>query len=188
MMNAQVDSSEFGQGPVIYSLYNAEINLDEETLLCSQMEANHRHKKNVRKVFLKLSEYKVGWVLDDNVTTCALCSKEFGIRLPNRRHHCRLCGNVVCRRCSMREVNVENSGIRACDFCTAHIDLAKIWTVEELCTYLSIAIDETRLSYAIKSIVIGDSIGDLRPSNLELGEPDNDFEIDSIGDKDHVSI
>jgi hypothetical protein len=62
----------------------------------------------------------------------------------------------------MRAVNVEGCEVRACDFCTTHIDLAKIWTVDELCTYLSIAIDETRLSYNIESIYIQDSVDDSR--------------------------
>ncbi|TPX72131.1 hypothetical protein SpCBS45565_g00526 [Spizellomyces sp. 'palustris'] len=37
----------------------------------------------------------VSWEDDNNVTSCPLCSKAFGA-ITNRRHHCRLCGRVVC--------------------------------------------------------------------------------------------
>ncbi|KND00886.1 uncharacterized protein SPPG_09166 [Spizellomyces punctatus DAOM BR117] len=44
----------------------------------------------------------VSWEDDNSVTSCPLCSKTFGA-ITNRRHHCRLCGRVVCGSpgCSM---------------------------------------------------------------------------------------
>ncbi|KAM6924646.1 rabenosyn-5 isoform 2-T2 [Xenentodon cancila] len=39
----------------------------------------------------------VSWVNDSDVPFCPDCGSKFNIR--NRRHHCRLCGSIMCRRC-----------------------------------------------------------------------------------------
>ncbi|XP_037539887.1 rabenosyn-5 [Nematolebias whitei] len=39
----------------------------------------------------------VSWVNDSDVPFCPDCGNKFSIR--NRRHHCRLCGSIMCRRC-----------------------------------------------------------------------------------------
>ncbi|KAM9751547.1 rabenosyn-5 [Menidia menidia] len=39
----------------------------------------------------------VSWVNDSDVPFCPDCGNKFNIR--NRRHHCRLCGSIMCRRC-----------------------------------------------------------------------------------------
>ncbi|KAJ1943836.1 carboxypeptidase Y-deficient, partial [Linderina macrospora] len=41
----------------------------------------------------------VVWESDAHVESCPLCQKSFG-RLASRRHHCRLCGRVICGRSS----------------------------------------------------------------------------------------
>lgn len=38
------------------------------------------------------------WVPDSKTETCMRCNSRFGWR--RRRHHCRLCGRVVCATCS----------------------------------------------------------------------------------------
>jgi FYVE/RhoGEF/PH domain-containing protein 5/6 len=38
------------------------------------------------------------WVPDQKTETCMRCNTKFGWR--RRRHHCRLCGRVVCASCS----------------------------------------------------------------------------------------
>ncbi|KAM4021574.1 rabenosyn-5 [Anomaloglossus baeobatrachus] len=40
----------------------------------------------------------VPWVSDQDVPLCPDCGNKFTIR--NRRHHCRLCGSIMCRRCT----------------------------------------------------------------------------------------
>ncbi|ELU11604.1 hypothetical protein CAPTEDRAFT_181514 [Capitella teleta] len=40
----------------------------------------------------------VPWAPDSCVNLCTTCGKSFG--LTRRRHHCRLCGGVMCSRCS----------------------------------------------------------------------------------------
>ncbi|NXK98115.1 RBNS5 protein, partial [Formicarius rufipectus] len=39
----------------------------------------------------------VPWVSDQDVPFCPDCGSKFGIR--NRRHHCRLCGSIMCKKC-----------------------------------------------------------------------------------------
>ncbi|KAJ3587037.1 hypothetical protein NHX12_013427 [Muraenolepis orangiensis] len=39
----------------------------------------------------------VPWVSDSDVPFCPDCGNKFSIR--NRRHHCRLCGSIMCRKC-----------------------------------------------------------------------------------------
>merc|ERR1711871_789074 len=38
------------------------------------------------------------WGPDHEVFSCSICTKEFN--LLRRRHHCRACGRVVCKKCS----------------------------------------------------------------------------------------
>ncbi|XP_075688540.1 rabenosyn-5 [Rhinoderma darwinii] len=40
----------------------------------------------------------VPWVSDQDVPFCPDCGNKFTIR--NRRHHCRLCGSIMCKRCT----------------------------------------------------------------------------------------
>ncbi|XP_051910615.1 rabenosyn-5 [Hippocampus zosterae] len=39
----------------------------------------------------------VSWVKDSDVPFCPDCGSKFNLR--NRRHHCRLCGSIMCRKC-----------------------------------------------------------------------------------------
>ncbi|KAL9939346.1 hypothetical protein V8E36_002159 [Tilletia maclaganii] len=62
------------------------------------------------------------WVPDSHADKCAVCSEGFGIW--RRRHHCRLCGQVVCWNCSQRsflipayEDGADDQQARACDRC-----------------------------------------------------------------------
>ena len=40
----------------------------------------------------------VPWAEDTSAKTCSTCGK--GFNLTRRRHHCRLCGGIMCDRCS----------------------------------------------------------------------------------------
>ncbi|KAK0529972.1 hypothetical protein OC835_004165 [Tilletia horrida] len=62
------------------------------------------------------------WVPDSHADKCAVCSDGFG--LWRRKHHCRLCGQVVCWNCSQRsflipayQEGAEDQQARACDRC-----------------------------------------------------------------------
>ncbi|KAG8927378.1 hypothetical protein FRC02_008239 [Tulasnella sp. 418] len=62
------------------------------------------------------------WVPDKKASACMRCGEAFG--LLRRRHHCRLCGSVVCANCSERSFYVAESSnsqpskpMRACNNC-----------------------------------------------------------------------
>ena len=74
--------------------------------------------KHIHLVLVKNSGYNVAWVLDNQCTSCMRCNKPFG--LFNRRHHCRGCGYLVCKRCSENNIDVpalKTKLSRACDVC-----------------------------------------------------------------------
>jgi len=61
---------------------------------------------------------KEHWKSDSQAHHCYSCTVAFTSVV--RRHHCRLCGEVFCDKCSSRKVSVEEIGIRnerACDKC-----------------------------------------------------------------------
>ncbi|KAG7385371.1 hypothetical protein PHYPSEUDO_001585 [Phytophthora pseudosyringae] len=51
--------------------------------------------QNIAKQTLALHE---NWVPDENRPSCSICSRKFHF-VCRRRHHCRLCGDVVCKTC-----------------------------------------------------------------------------------------
>ncbi|EPQ30693.1 uncharacterized protein PFL1_01594 [Pseudozyma flocculosa PF-1] len=62
------------------------------------------------------------WVPDNRAEKCACCSEAFGMW--RRKHHCRLCGQVVCWNCSQRSFLIpayqddeDDKPARACDTC-----------------------------------------------------------------------
>lgn len=64
----------------------------------------------------------IQWEEDDASDSCRLCSYTFS--LLNRRHHCRLCGKLICEGCSsslpVRVLNEQSSAVimtRACSRC-----------------------------------------------------------------------
>jgi len=61
--------------------------------------------KLVRRLYAASMTYHVGWVLDDDVSICMICTSDFGIF--NWKHHCRACGYLVCAGCSPYRVPIE---------------------------------------------------------------------------------
>lgn len=64
------------------------------------------------------------WVDDATCRTCNKCERAFTI--VNRRHHCRICGNIFCHACSRTRMVLSTSPSeipkrqRVCDPCAAH--------------------------------------------------------------------
>ncbi|CAG8716026.1 14284_t:CDS:10, partial [Acaulospora morrowiae] len=52
-------------------------------------------------LFAASEQLIVKWEDDASVTNCPLCGTLFG-KITNRKHHCRLCGRVVCEKCSSK--------------------------------------------------------------------------------------
>eukprot|EP01100_Stratorugosa_tubuloviscum_P001517 TRINITY_DN1335_c1_g5_i1.p1 TRINITY_DN1335_c1_g5~~TRINITY_DN1335_c1_g5_i1.p1 ORF type:complete len:574 (-),score=253.67 TRINITY_DN1335_c1_g5_i1:120-1841(-) len=55
------------------------------------------------------------WVPDSEQKECSFCNKKF--TAINRRHHCRMCGKLVCGVCSDFKLYLENIG-KQCRVCT----------------------------------------------------------------------
>ena len=64
--------------------------------------------------------------LQDHATNnCQMCRTGFG-RLRTRKHHCRMCGRVICKQCSefkrpISKLNCEEA-VRVCNLCNAVLD------------------------------------------------------------------
>ncbi|KAJ1899774.1 carboxypeptidase Y-deficient [Kickxella alabastrina] len=54
---------------------------------------NQRQKQRLQQA----EQTVVRWEEDSAVTSCPFCLKSFGL-LSSRRHHCRLCGRIICHR------------------------------------------------------------------------------------------
>lgn len=52
----------------------------------------------VSLIFLEFERSVVPWTSDSESPLCRCCAAKFG--LTRRRHHCRLCGRVMCHNCS----------------------------------------------------------------------------------------
>lgn len=48
-------------------------------------------------LIIAIEKSVVPWVSDQDVPFCPDCGNKFSIR--NRRHHCRLCGSIMCKKC-----------------------------------------------------------------------------------------
>lgn len=107
----------------------------------SKLEANTRQIRTRRASLqgpsggllmdLALGEAPV-WVPDGAGTGCFVCSEPF--TLISRRHHCRVCGILVCGKCSpkkMRIPSLDNKNVRVCNNCFGKQKLQQILETQE---------------------------------------------------------
>ncbi|CAF0732180.1 unnamed protein product [Brachionus calyciflorus] len=65
------------------------------------------------------------WMPDEQVKECFQCNEKFTTF--RRRHHCRVCGQIFCAKCSDHEIPSQliwpntNGNIRACKFCHSFV-------------------------------------------------------------------
>lgn len=107
-----------------HSNHQTEILIRKTNLLAKSNSSSHiSSHAYVRRVYIKsilLLDYRyIGWVLDCDMVICMICSNEFS--LFNRRHHCRICGDLVCDNCSKQTIYIteimDYGPVRACDCC-----------------------------------------------------------------------
>jgi hypothetical protein len=71
----------------------------------------------------------VGWVINDRNSFCLLCFKDFGVR--RWKHHCRACGNLVCKECSDYECPItsmeEYGPAKVCQSCYKPVRFCFLW-------------------------------------------------------------
>jgi hypothetical protein len=76
-------------------------------------------KAIVQRLVLISGNYKVAWVCDVDITNCMRCNRRFD--LFTRKHHCRLCGYIVCAKCSEHRLAIslldEPGGSKTCTEC-----------------------------------------------------------------------
>ncbi|OQR87598.1 hypothetical protein ACHHYP_20366 [Achlya hypogyna] len=60
---------------------------------------------------------KGDWVPDKDRTHCAGCHQLFSFLV--RKHHCRLCGDIICHRCCQHLRLRDTHRVRACEACIA---------------------------------------------------------------------
>ena len=99
------------------------------------------------------------WERDEDVHSCRVC--DVGFNMLHRRHHCRVCGRIVCAKCSKYRVSASDAGIhtphpkvRACADC-----------FEKMCE----SSDEDKDVDPAPESVRGDE-GDHAGGNLEVGD------------------
>jgi hypothetical protein len=71
----------------------------------------HTEMKPWRKPSAKEDKYgipKGSWIPKNTVTNCYCCAAKFSF-ITKKKHHCRLCGNVVCNLCSESRLPVPGS-------------------------------------------------------------------------------
>ena len=69
--------------------------------LCTNpVRGQQKHKKlpSMPLLFSVFEKSVVMWTPDSEVKNCPFCGRSFG--MTRRRHHCRLCGGIMCDRCS----------------------------------------------------------------------------------------
>ncbi|GAB5355518.1 hypothetical protein AAMO2058_000212400 [Amorphochlora amoebiformis] len=71
-----------------------------------------------------VSEGSDKWQPDESSVNCPLCDRAFSFM--TRRHHCRRCGTLACKNCSMKKVDVDEGPEkpqRVCDLCFNEMDM-----------------------------------------------------------------
>ncbi|KAK9718393.1 hypothetical protein K7432_005548 [Basidiobolus ranarum] len=82
----------------------------------------HKQQCQIMEPAVIKDYYSPVWVPDSEASKCACCNELFN-PVTRRKHHCRLCGKVVCHGCSSKRFMIpgiygENSRVeRSCDPC-----------------------------------------------------------------------
>ena len=80
---------------IIHKIHNTCIHETDDGLSEMVTADRPRYHSKLKSSSLP-STLPVGWVTDSSVVACMNCDKPFGYLRP-RRHHCRMCGNIICR-------------------------------------------------------------------------------------------
>ena len=72
-----------------------------------------KDKPQKEKIEEEKGEDRIFWVPDEHSQNCYNCGSKF-FSLLNRRHHCRVCGNIFCKSCleSFWEINIYGEKIK----------------------------------------------------------------------------
>ncbi|KAH0789472.1 putative Rho guanine nucleotide exchange factor [Histomonas meleagridis] len=79
-------------------------------------------QSNLDKKELELKGFAPVWIPDDQAPYCMLCKAKFSFI--NRRHHCRYCGDCICKNCFNNKIPIPGRGselVQVCPKCYTHI-------------------------------------------------------------------
>jgi hypothetical protein len=118
-------------GILLYGIDGAEIRAESSKLIPNQ--------PILHRVYLRYGQYKIGWIIDEDVKRCLLCNLKFNFM--ERKHHCRNCGGVVCAKCSthralIRQLKNEMTSLfsrpesRVCDLCASKHRPHEVWDAQ----------------------------------------------------------
>ncbi|KAH0787263.1 putative Rho/RAC guanine nucleotide exchange factor [Histomonas meleagridis] len=71
---------------------------------------------------LEMKGFSPVWIPDDQAPLCMHCKSKF--TFINRRHHCRFCGDCICRNCFNNKIKlpgISEKPMRVCPKCYTHI-------------------------------------------------------------------
>jgi len=77
--------------------------------------SNDSEEEEERPVVKRMDSTDANWESDDSSEACRICKEEFSFFL--RRHHCRVCGRLVCGDCSPEEIMIAGLPERCCKDC-----------------------------------------------------------------------
>ena len=81
-----------------------------------------KDKPQKEKIEEEKGEDKKLWVPDEHSQNCYNCGSKF-FSLLNRKHHCRICGNIFCKSCLelFCEITIygEKKELKVCSYCQA---------------------------------------------------------------------
>ena len=130
---AKVDVKSLPENDIVlYGLDGAEIRAEPSSLVPG--------RDRLFQVFLRYGNYRVGWILDGEISNCLVCNVKFNLFI--RRHHCRKCGIIVCDKCSSHRAIIlqlkssklsafETNEKRVCNLCAAQHRLNEVWDLSE---------------------------------------------------------
>eukprot|EP00040_Diaphanoeca_grandis_P034993 m.218919 g.218919 ORF g.218919 m.218919 type:complete len:1237 (+) comp33280_c0_seq1:267-3977(+) len=88
-----------------------------------QLELSYATAKDRLKKMLEWTKIQAlrTWVSDRHVASCPACDKRFGFL--QRKHHCRICGNVFCKMCTNYRIHTpgHKRAARSCASCHDYI-------------------------------------------------------------------
>eukprot|EP00656_Telonema_subtile_P016220 TRINITY_DN18555_c0_g1_i3.p1 TRINITY_DN18555_c0_g1~~TRINITY_DN18555_c0_g1_i3.p1 ORF type:complete len:705 (-),score=223.62 TRINITY_DN18555_c0_g1_i3:75-2189(-) len=83
-------------------------------------EEEKRRLLHIQRRMLQNVIHTPVWLQDHATNNCQMCRTAFG-RLRTRKHHCRMCGRIVCKQCSetkrpISKLNCDEA-VRVCNLC-----------------------------------------------------------------------
>ncbi|KAF9918276.1 1-phosphatidylinositol-3-phosphate 5-kinase [Lobosporangium transversale] len=90
---------------------------DSDARSIKSFGSGHQKANSLTKLFRRIRGEGVSkdyWMADENAKECYGCNVSFAVY--RRRHHCRMCGHVLCSKCALK-TDVKFDYDRLCDYC-----------------------------------------------------------------------